>query len=125
MSLVIDSKEHGLIRALAAGRVAHEVKSLPVGDVLCTYEHVGCSWVMERKRADDLANSIKDGRWREQASRLFETGFKVFFVVEGGLHGIRAMYEPMLGAYVNANLRSSCAWRFGTWRRRLDLSATL
>ena len=113
MSLVIDSKEHGLIRALAAGRVAHEVKSLPVGDVLCTYEHGGCSWVMERKRADDLASSIKDGRWREQASRLFGSGLKVFFVVEGDLRGICGMYESMLGAVVNANLRSSCAWR--TW----------
>ena len=110
MPLVIDSKEHGLIRALACGRVAHEVKCLPVGDVLCTYEHGGCSWVMERKRADDLAASIKDGRWREQSARLFQTGCKVFFVVEGDLRGL-SMYEPMLGAIINANLRSSCVWR--------------
>ena len=110
MSLAVDSKEHGLIRALVAREVAHEVRSLPVGDVLCTYEDSGAPWVMERKRADDLAASIKDGRWREQSARLFQTGYKVFFIVEGDLRGL-SMYEPMLGAIVNANHRSSSLWR--------------
>ena len=109
--MAVDSKEHGLIRALLAARVAHEVRSLPVGDVLCTYENgEGCPWILERKRADDLAASIKDGRWREQSARLFETGHKVLFAVEGTLRGL-GMYEPMLGAVVNANLRSSCLFR--------------
>ena len=62
MSLAVDSKEHGLIRALAAKQVAHEVRSLAVGDALCTYESGGCPWIVERKRADGLAASINDGR---------------------------------------------------------------
>ena len=70
MALVVDCKEHGLIRALRRQSLPHEVKSLAVGDVLCTYDNPGGSaWVMERKRADDFAASIKDGRWREQTAR--------------------------------------------------------
>ena len=72
MALVIDAKERGLIHTLAVKQAAHEVRCLPVGDVLCTYgESVGFPWVMGRKRADDLAASLKDSRWREQSARLF------------------------------------------------------
>jgi ERCC4-type nuclease len=66
---------------------------------------------MERKRADDFAASIVDGRWREQTSRLFSTGYRVFFVIEGDLRWLDGMYEPMIGAIVNASLRSSCCFR--------------
>jgi ERCC4-type nuclease len=65
---------------------------------------------MERKRADDFAASIKDGRWHEQSSRLFATGYRVFFVIEGDLRRL-GMYDSMMGAMVNASLRSSCCFR--------------
>ena len=65
----------------------------------------------ERKRADDFAASIKDGRWREQTSRLFATGHRVFFVIEGDLRYLDNMYEALIGAIVNANLRGSCCLR--------------
>lgn len=112
-SLVVDSRERGLIQCLVAKCVPHRVLFLPVGDVKCTYEDRGCSWILERKRADDFAVSIQDGRWREQSSRLFATGLRVFFVIEGDLRWLDGMYNPMWGAMVNANLRSSCLFR--TW----------
>ena len=65
----------------------------------------------ERKRADDFAASIIDGRWREQTSRLFATGHRVFFVIEGDIRYLDNMYEAMIGAVVNASLRSSCCFR--------------
>ena len=68
---------------------------------------------MERKRADDFAVSIQDGRWREQSSRLFASGYRVFFIIEGDLKWIDRMYEPMIGAIVNSSLKSSCCFR--TW----------
>jgi ERCC4-type nuclease len=75
---------------------------------------------MERKRADDFSASIQDGRWREQTSRLFSTGHRVFFVIEGDLRGLDNMYGPMVCAMVNARLRSSCCFRTQdrTWRKR-------
>ena len=111
--LAVDSRERALIQCLAAKRAPHQVLSLPAGDVLCKYEGRGSSWIMERKRADDFADSIRDGRWREQSSRLFATGLRVFFVIEGDLRWLDRMYEPMVGAIVNASLRSSCCFR--TW----------
>lgn len=116
--LAVDSRERSLIQCLAAKCVPHRVLSLPAGDLTCTYEGRGCSWILERKRADDFAASIQDGRWREQSSRLFATGLRVFFVIEGDLRWL-GMYDSMMGAMVNANLRSSCLFR--TW----DLEETM
>ena len=94
--LVIVNREHGLIRHLVTKCTSHRVASLPVGDLLCTYDAGGCSWIMERKRADDFAASIQDGRWREQTGRLMASGHRVVFMIEGDLrqqhvwaHGFR------------------------------------
>ena len=108
--LVVDNREHGLIRHLVAKCTPHRVASLPAGDVLCTYDGGGCSWIMERKRADDFSASIQDGRWREQTSRLMASGHRVVFMIEGDLH-VDNMYGPMVSALVNASLRGSCCFR--------------
>ena len=121
--LVIDSRERGLISFLAATRATYHVASLPAGDVLCTYgdDNTACSWVMERKRADDLACSIKDGRWREQTSRLFASGHRVFFVIEGDLRFLDGMYASMIDAPLvvppwGADVQSVCALQRLGWK---------
>ena len=112
--LDVDCRERGLIRQLAAKHVPCRVLSLPVGGVLCKYsDSSSASWILERKRADDLACSIKDGRMREQTSRLFSTGLRVFFVIEGDLRWLDGMYDSMMGAMLNANLKNSRCFR--TW----------
>ena len=105
--LEVDHRERGLIRALAEKGAPHRVSSLAAGDVLCTYDDRPCGWVLERKRADDFAASLVDGRWREQTSRLLATGHQVLFCIEGDLRFIDGMYEPMLAALTTANLRGS------------------
>ena len=109
--LQVDRRERALMQHLDAKAVSYQAVTLPVGDVLCTYDEGGCPFLLERKRADDFAASIEDGRWREQAARMFETGHKVLFCIEGDLRGLGGMYESMLGAMVNANLRSSICFR--------------
>ena len=99
--LQVDRRERTLMQHLDAKGVY----------ALCTYDEGGCTFLLECKRADDFAASIKDGRWREQAARMFETGHKVLFCIEGDLRGLGGMYESMLGAMVNANLRSSICFR--------------
>ncbi|ODV95785.1 hypothetical protein PACTADRAFT_49235 [Pachysolen tannophilus NRRL Y-2460] len=48
-----------------------------------TNTEVVLNFIFERKRLDDLASSIKDGRYAEQKSRLRKTGLKnVFYIVE-------------------------------------------
>lgn len=39
-------------------------------------------YVVERKRADDLAHSIRDGRYREQKHRLLQTKLRVVYLIE-------------------------------------------
>lgn len=66
-----------------------DVRSLPVGDGVwiainkTTKQEATLNFIFERKRLDDLAGSITDGRYREQKSRLERTGMKsIFYIVE-------------------------------------------
>ena len=59
--LAVDTRERASMKHLDAKRVPYRAVTLPVGDVLCTYDEGGCAWIMERKRADDFAASIVDG----------------------------------------------------------------
>ncbi|KAJ1735995.1 Crossover junction endonuclease mus81 [Coemansia sp. Benny D160-2] len=75
--------------------IALEIRPLTVGDYLwiarakktgaCRHlPDIVLDYVVERKRMDDLCASIRDGRYREQHSRIHGTGFtNVFYVVEG------------------------------------------
>lgn len=66
-----------------------EVRSLPVGDGIWiavnkrTKQETTLNFIFERKRLDDLASSILDGRYREQKSRLEKTGMKsIIYIIE-------------------------------------------
>ena len=106
MALSIDYRERSLIEEL--GTFPHVVKTLSVGDLVCEYEGEGNAWIAERKRADDLAKSIKTGRWRDQLDRLHATGSRhIFFLVEGDLRSTSMPHGSLLGACINAELRRS------------------
>lgn len=100
----LDCRERGLVAHLPGARVV----GLGTGDV-----DVGGRVVLERKRVDDLAASIRDGRWRDQLARLRElaesTGARVGVVVEGDLPpddvkinsvSGRSMRSALMGAFV-------------------------
>jgi ERCC4-type nuclease len=108
MSLTIDTRERSLIDALTRKSIPHDVRTLDVGDIICEGR-----WVAERKTAEDLARSIKSGRWREQQYRLSESGLFVAFIIEGDLRSTSMPYESTLGACVNAELRKAHVFR--TW----------
>ncbi|KAG0672004.1 Crossover junction endonuclease mus81, partial [Pichia californica] len=64
-------------------------RALPVGDGTWiavnrhTKQESMLDFIFERKRLDDLAASIIDGRYREQKNRLEKTGMKtIFYIVE-------------------------------------------
>ncbi len=108
--LVVDARERSLIKVLGKDIV---VETLEVGDILCDYES-GVPWIAERKTADDLAASIRDGRWEEQKDRLLKSGNKVFYIVEGDLRATRFTFESLVGACVNAAVRDDLIL-FRTW----------
>lgn len=46
-------------------------------------DEIALDWIVERKRLDDLVESIKDGRFHEQKFRLFKSGVKnVIYIIE-------------------------------------------
>lgn len=102
--LSVDRREMDLSRALAD--VPHEIRELPVGDVVCKYGNDESAWVAERKTASDLSASMTSGRLVDQTARLHEAGYRrIFWLVEGDLHGHLVAYENLLGACVNMSLR--------------------
>ena len=104
--LFIDRREVALSEHLRRLDVMHELRPLPVGDVLCEYED-GVPWIAERKQASDLANSLSSGRLFEQAARLHEARYdKIFWLVEGSFEGHAISPESLWGACINMSLRS-------------------
>ena len=117
--LILDRREIALSDALTRLEMAHEMRTLPVGDILCEYEQ-GVPWVAERKRASDLANSLTSGRLSEQTARLHEAQYdKIFWLVEGGFEGQTISPESLWGACINMSLRSK-----SSFIRTLDVNET-
>ena len=81
--LTIDYREKALRHALVD--VQHETRSLPVGDVLCEYGDSHAPWIAERKKASDLATSLKNGHLSEQTARLYEAGCSLISYFMQGL----------------------------------------
>jgi len=83
-NLTIDYREKSLIEHLVELKVPHNTQNLEIGDILCTYPDF--KLCLERKTWSDLWASIKDGRYREQRSRLQEWSNnhqKVMYIIEG------------------------------------------
>ena len=81
----------------AAAATNHEIKCerLPLGDLILHDPNLGQGRdivIFERKTLNDLAASIRDGRYKEQSFRLIETaaatGFNthhIVYIIEGDL----------------------------------------
>nr|CDS28316.1 RNA polymerase associated protein RTF1 [Hymenolepis microstoma] len=99
--------------------VKWEHSSLPVGDFVWLAREVGGSTmrreivlglVAERKRADDLASSIVDGRFVEQKSRMQRLGFRKMYIFEEcrNMYNLRISHETLLQAMINSELVDGC-----------------
>jgi len=101
--MIVDDREHDLIARLRLEKADFEVKRLPLGDVL--FERNGTTCIVERKRTDDFAASITDGRWREQKARLRASGAIVVYLIEGSLYRQNKPPETLSSAIWNTMLR--------------------
>ncbi len=103
--IIADDREREVIAALAKHPADVVPQRLDVADYLCSAE---CA--VERKRGDDLVSSIKDGRFREELTRLSDTFEKPVLIVE---ELGRAFLSPnFLPASIYGAL-GSAALRFG------------
>lgn len=81
--IVVDVREDALISTLSD----ITTQSLEIGDILITYEDIPIV-VFERKTIDDLAASIRDGRYEEQSARLKTLPIhprNIFYIIEGNI----------------------------------------
>ena len=99
----VDFREHDLIARFKAEGVEFVTKNLPLGDIVI--EHAGVTAIIERKRTDDFAASITDGRWREQKSRLAASGAIVIYLIEGSLYGQSKSAQVLSSAIWKTMLR--------------------
>lgn len=109
MELVIDHRESQLIEKLNALQQTFVVKCLDVGDIhiaLRVDDNVHTIAIIERKTLPDLAQSINDGRYRDQKYRMLDNyeRSKIMYIIEGDAFNASAT-ERCTGAILNTMLR--------------------
>lgn len=82
-TLTIDCREPHEIKQHFKDAANVVFENLIVGDFLFKDGSGESKLVIERKSIADLQSSIKDGRFREQRTRLLETGIKIIYIIEG------------------------------------------
>jgi ERCC4-type nuclease len=90
MNIVIDTRETKLLSYINNTNVTFTIKSeaLDIGDIhLCCPDNT-CIVIFERKTINDLAASIQDGRYKEQAIRLSNSNIPnhyIIYMIEGDI----------------------------------------
>jgi hypothetical protein len=123
-ALIIDIRERQLITVLTAMSVPFTTASLDVGDVLLQADDGAPLLVAERKTYADFASSIKDGRYREQRTRLMATrgqGVAVLYILEGSTteDTLQRMMSRLLLRYGMPILQTTSVQDTANWCRLL------
>jgi len=86
-TLYIDSREGKLIEYLINRNIQFLQKQLELGDVIIQSNNPSSAFniIIERKTYADLASSIKDGRYKEQKTRLLASypAYHCMYILEG------------------------------------------
>lgn len=110
------------IQSLEQHKITYEVRRLSVGDFMwicrdtrdASIELV-LPYIVERKRMDDLASSIKDGRFHEQKFRLSDCGLanKIYLIENRGnnLH-VGLPLQNLLQAATNTQIHNKFSIKF-------------
>ena len=116
MELIIDNRESLKDYFLENDFKWCKTENLDIGDYIFNYKSkLVC--VIERKTIDDLANSIKDGRYREQKERLLKLypKNKIMYLIEGDITkpnksikynkvSKKTIYSSLINVYLRDNI---------------------
>lgn len=104
---------------LEKNRVKFEVRHLNVGDFVWIARdnrsrELVLPYIVERKRLDDFAHSIKDGRFHEQKFRLRTSGIPhVIYLIEYiALQNYGLPVQSLSQAAINAEVHNDCQVKF-------------
>lgn len=107
MHLIIDNREHKLIKEL--GEYKYQIEQLELGDILFK-DDTEIILIIERKTLSDLKASICDGRLKEQKARLQGSNTNIMYLIEGDLNEIKTHTFPvdtLVGSMINTELRDN------------------
>jgi ERCC4-type nuclease len=103
MLIKIDYREKDLIQKITTilseraslENITLQSENLPLGDIIICEDNGSEKLILERKTLQDLAASIRDGRYKEQSFRLNECNLynhNIMYLIEGNLQN----YKPFL-----------------------------
>lgn len=95
MNIIFDTRESKLLSYINQSDTTFLIKteSLDIGDIHLCYPDDTCIVIFERKTVNDLAASIQDGRYKEQAMRLSNSTIPnhyIVYIIEGDID----QYKP-------------------------------
>ena len=103
MKIKVDNREHTLIKLLNALKTQYEysfeivVEKLDLGDIIICKDEEELL-IIERKNLNDLASSLRDGRYSEQSYRLNGLpmhNHNIVYLVEGNLSFYSSKYSKV------------------------------
>ena len=105
MIIKVDYREKKLIKLLNAKLDELEfkdinilVEDLPLGDIIICDDKCNEKLIIERKSLNDLAASIRDGRYSEQSFRLENHemhNHNIIYLIEGDIHRYSSKYNKI------------------------------
>lgn len=111
MEIILDTREHDLIKYFIEQELPFKTNNLDVGDFQVVKDGNPII-IIERKSLKDLSASIKDGRYKEQKIRLAATGLdthNIVFLIEGNLSSYRGKWllphSTILASIINTLFR--------------------
>jgi ERCC4-type nuclease len=105
MKLLIDNREKELINLIPELLItnklnySYEIKPLDLGDIIIYNEETkNDELIIERKQLNDLAASIRDGRYAEQSLRLDSlntSNHNIIYLIEGNITTYNSRYSKI------------------------------
>lgn len=105
MIIKVDNRERKLIKLLNAkldemelSKISIIVEELPLGDIIICDDNQVEKLIIERKSLNDLAASIRDGRYSEQSFRLENHeihNHNIVYLIEGDIHRYSNKYSKI------------------------------
>jgi ERCC4-type nuclease len=114
--LIIDNREHNLIKLLTQAKINFEISCLDIGDIMiCKKENDVNKPILliERKSMADMVSSIKDGRYKEQKIRMCSAKQRgdirdYIYILEGNIAGFKPQEIKLLwGSWISTQIRDN------------------
>jgi len=131
MKIIVDNREHTLIKLLPALSKDYgfdidiEIQKLDLGDIIIKNDE-GCELlIIERKNLADLASSIKDGRYNEQSFRLTNHplhNHNIIYLIEGNISQYSSKFSRVKPETLYTTMFSLNYYKGFSVIRSLDIS---